>query len=277
MQGRREVRREDARSAAGRRAGTDLESPLRSIPCYILGCLLRPDNRPRRLSGRRPAPRRGKATAGSGSAILPILEDARLMPPMLESRVPGFPCRRGKVRDVYDLGDRLVIVATDRISAFDWVLPTPIPDKGRVLTALTLFWLETLAPPNHLLSTDVRDMPPAFAERAAELEGRTCLVRKARVAPIECVVRGYLAGSGWKEYRADREGVRRGAAAEPAPERTVADRRSSRRRRRRNRVTTRTFRSRRRRGSSAPTRRPTCATGASTCTGGRRTTRGRAA
>ena len=123
------------------------------------------------------------------------------MPPMLESRVPGYPCRRGKVRDVYDLGDRLVIVATDRISAFDWVLPTPIPDKGRVLTALTLFWLETLAPPNHLLSTDVRDMPPAFAERAAELEGRTCLVRKARVAPIECVVRGYLAGSGWKEYR----------------------------------------------------------------------------
>jgi len=120
---------------------------------------------------------------------------------MLESRVPGYTCRRGKVRDVYDLGDRLVIVATDRISAFDWVLPTPIPDKGRVLTALTLFWLETLAPPNHLLITNVRDMPPAFAERAAELEGRTCLVRKARVAPIECVVRGYLAGSGWKEYR----------------------------------------------------------------------------
>ena len=123
------------------------------------------------------------------------------MPPLLESHVHGFPCRRGKVRDVYDLGDRLVIVATDRISAFDWVLPTPIPDKGRVLTALTLFWLETLAPPNHLLSINLRDMPPAFAERGAELEGRTCLVRKARVAPIECVVRGYLAGSGWKEYR----------------------------------------------------------------------------
>jgi phosphoribosylaminoimidazole-succinocarboxamide synthase len=123
------------------------------------------------------------------------------MPTLLESHVSGFPCRRGKVRDVYDLGDRLVIVATDRISAFDWVLPTPIPDKGRVLTALTLFWLESLSPPNHLLSTDLRDMPPAFAARAAELEGRTCLVRKARVAPIECVVRGYLAGSGWKEYR----------------------------------------------------------------------------
>ena len=77
---------------------------------------------------------------------------------------------------MYDLGDRLVIVATDRISAFDWVLPTPIPDKGRVLTALTRFWLETLAPPNHLISTDLRDMPPAF--QAVELEGRTCLVRK---------------------------------------------------------------------------------------------------
>jgi phosphoribosylaminoimidazole-succinocarboxamide synthase len=124
------------------------------------------------------------------------------MPPLLESQIPGYPCRRGKVRDVYDLGDRLVIVATDRISAFDWVLPTPIPDKGRVLTALTLFWLKTLTPPNHLLSTDLRDMPAAFAERVAELEGRTCLVRKARVAPIECVVRGWLAGSGWKEYRA---------------------------------------------------------------------------
>jgi phosphoribosylaminoimidazole-succinocarboxamide synthase len=122
------------------------------------------------------------------------------MPPMMRSDVPGYPCRRGKVRDVYDLGDRLVIVATDRLSAFDWVLPTPIPDKGRVLTALTLFWLERLRPPNHLISPDLRDMPPAFAGRP-ELERRTCLVRKARVAPIECVVRGWLAGSGWKEYR----------------------------------------------------------------------------
>jgi phosphoribosylaminoimidazole-succinocarboxamide synthase len=112
------------------------------------------------------------------------------------------PPRRGKVRDVYDLGDRLVIVATDRISAFDWVLPTPIPDKGRVLTALTLFWLEHLGVPNHLLSGDLRDLPAAFAERAADLEGRTCLVRKAAVVPVECVVRGYLAGSGWKEYAA---------------------------------------------------------------------------
>jgi phosphoribosylaminoimidazole-succinocarboxamide synthase len=123
------------------------------------------------------------------------------MATLLRSDVPGYPCRRGKVRDVYDLGDRLVIVATDRLSAFDWVLPTAIPDKGRVLSALTLFWLDYLGVPNHLLSTDLADMGPAFASRAAELAGRTCLVRKASVVPIECVVRGYLAGSGWKEYR----------------------------------------------------------------------------
>ncbi len=123
------------------------------------------------------------------------------MQPLLQSHVPGIPCRRGKVRDVYDLGDRLVIVATDRISAFDWVLPTGIPDKGRVLTGLTLFWLDYLGVPNHLISTDVQALGPAFAAQAAELEGRTCLVRKAKVVPIECVVRGYLAGSGWSEYR----------------------------------------------------------------------------
>ena len=90
--------------------------------------------------------------------------------PLLQSQVPGYPCRRGKVRDIYDLGDRLVIVATDRISAFDWVLPTGIPDKGRVLTNLTLFWLGHLGVPNHLLSTDVRQMPAAFAARAEMLE-----------------------------------------------------------------------------------------------------------
>src|SRR4051794_6350808 len=124
---------------------------------------------------------------------------------LLQSDVPGVPVRRGKVRDVYDLGDRLVLVATDRISAFDWVLPTPIPDKGRVLTALTLFWLDFLKVPNHLLSIDLRDMGPEFASRADDLQGRTSLVRKARVVPIECVVRGYLAGSGWKEYRQSQE------------------------------------------------------------------------
>ncbi len=121
--------------------------------------------------------------------------------PLLQSNVPGVPVRRGKVRDVYDLGDRLVIVATDRISAFDWVLPTGIPDKGRMLTQLTLFWLDYLKVPNHLISTDVSAMGPAFASHAAELQGRSMLVRKANVVPFECVVRGYLAGSGWKEYR----------------------------------------------------------------------------
>jgi phosphoribosylaminoimidazole-succinocarboxamide synthase len=119
------------------------------------------------------------------------------------SQVAGYPCRRGKVRDIYDLGDRLVLVASDRISAFDWVLPTPIPDKGRVLTALTLFWLDYLGVPNHLLSTNLDEMGPAFAAHREELEGRTCLVRKTQVIPIECVVRGYLAGSGWKEYLRD--------------------------------------------------------------------------
>src|SRR5262245_53740080 len=124
------------------------------------------------------------------------------MPVLLRSEVPGVPYRRGKVRDVYDLGDRLVIVASDRLSAFDWVLPTGIPDKGRVLTALTLFWLDFLKVPNHLLDTDVRRMDAAFAEQADVLQGRTMLVRKTEVVPVECVVRGYLAGSGWKEYRA---------------------------------------------------------------------------
>jgi phosphoribosylaminoimidazole-succinocarboxamide synthase len=121
--------------------------------------------------------------------------------PLLQSEIAGFPCRRGKVRDVYDLGDRLVIVATDRISAFDWVLPTGIPDKGRILSQLTLFWLDYLKVPNHLISTDVAAMGSAFATQAALLQGRSMLVRKAEVVPFECVVRGYLAGSGWKEYR----------------------------------------------------------------------------
>jgi phosphoribosylaminoimidazole-succinocarboxamide synthase len=123
--------------------------------------------------------------------------------PLLQSNISDYPCRRGKVRDIYDLGDSLVIVATDRISAFDWVLPTGIPDKGKVLTGLTLFWLRHLGGSNHLLGTDVRQMPAAFAAQAELLAGRTMLVRKAEVIPIECVVRGFLAGSGWKEYRRD--------------------------------------------------------------------------
>jgi phosphoribosylaminoimidazole-succinocarboxamide synthase len=119
--------------------------------------------------------------------------------PLSQSQVPGYPCRRGKVRDVYDLGDTLAIVATDRISAFDYILTPPIPEKGRILTALSLFWFDWLKVPNHLLSTNLADLPPAF--RTPELEGRTMLVRKTAVVPIECVARGYLAGSGWKEYK----------------------------------------------------------------------------
>ena len=136
-----------------------------------------------------------------------------LLKPLLQSDIPGYPCRRGKVRDIYDLGDRLIIIATDRISAFDWVLPTGIPDKGRVLPGMTRFWLEYLKIPNHLLTMDLREMPGPFAARREELEGRTMLVRKTEVLPVECVVRGYLAGSGWKEYR--REGAVCGLILKP--------------------------------------------------------------
>jgi phosphoribosylaminoimidazole-succinocarboxamide synthase len=120
--------------------------------------------------------------------------------PLLQSQIADFPRRRGKVRDVYDLGDRLVIIATDRISAFDWVMPNGIPGKGRVLTELSMFWFNWLKVPNHVISTDRKDLPKAFQSEV--LKGRTMLVRKTEVIPVECVARGYLAGSGWKEYRA---------------------------------------------------------------------------
>jgi phosphoribosylaminoimidazole-succinocarboxamide synthase len=124
------------------------------------------------------------------------------MPALLQSHLPGVPVRRGKVRDVYDLGDKLLLVATDRISAFDWVMPNGIPDKGRILTQLSAFWFELLGVPSHVISTDIStiDLPPGCDAR--ELAGRSMIVRKCRVAPVECVVRGYLEGSGWKEYRA---------------------------------------------------------------------------
>jgi phosphoribosylaminoimidazole-succinocarboxamide synthase len=111
---------------------------------------------------------------------------------------------QGKVRDIYDAGaDRLLMVTSDRISAFDVVLPNPIPDKGRVLTGLSLFWFEraTDVIPNHLISANVDDFPAGFAEHRDELAGRSMLVHRARMVPIECVARGYLSGSGWKEYR----------------------------------------------------------------------------
>ncbi len=115
----------------------------------------------------------------------------------------SIPKRRGKVRDVYDLGDRLLLVATDRISAFDWVMPNGIPDKGRVLTGLSAYWFRHLKIPDHFLSTDVEEFGIAMIPEEREaLRGRATLVRKARVVPFECVVRGYLSGSAWKEYRA---------------------------------------------------------------------------
>jgi phosphoribosylaminoimidazole-succinocarboxamide synthase len=122
---------------------------------------------------------------------------------LLQSNLP-FPVRRGKVRDVYDLGDQLLIVATDRISAFDCVMPNGIPGKGKILTALSLSWFEKFKDqfPNHLIATVVTDYPPALWEFAPQIAGRSMLVKKADVIPIECVARGYLAGSGWKEYLA---------------------------------------------------------------------------
>ena len=124
------------------------------------------------------------------------------MKPLLRSEIPGLSPIRGKVRDVYDFGDRLLIVATDRISAFDWILPTGIPDKGRVLTQLSRFWFDLLQVPHHLLSMNPADVPLPDGTEIGVLEGRSMVVRKTKVFPIECVVRGYLSGSGWKEYKA---------------------------------------------------------------------------
>ena len=119
---------------------------------------------------------------------------------LLETSLPGLPVRRGKVRDIYDLGDHLLLVATDRISAFDFVLPTGIPDKGRVLTQISAFWFDLLGEPSHLVTTDVEQVPLGDGVDREPLRGRATLCRKTEVVPIECVVRGYLAGSGWKEY-----------------------------------------------------------------------------
>jgi phosphoribosylaminoimidazole-succinocarboxamide synthase len=124
--------------------------------------------------------------------------------PLLETHLPGFTLwRRGKVRDVYDLDDRLLIVTTDRLSAFDVVLPTGIPGKGAVLTQLSLFWFRRLADlvPNHVITAEVDEYGPELAPYRAQLEGRSMIVTKTEPLPVECVVRGYLTGSGWKDYR----------------------------------------------------------------------------
>ena len=127
-----------------------------------------------------------------------------LAAPLLETRLNGLaPQRHGKVRDIFDLGDTLLLVATDRISAFDYVLGSGIPDKGKVLTQLSAFWFartESIVP-NHLLSTEVANYPDGLDEHVEILGGRSMLVRKTKPVPIECVARGYLSGSGWKEYQ----------------------------------------------------------------------------
>ena len=121
--------------------------------------------------------------------------------PLLQSHLPGRTPVCGKVRDIYDFGDRLLFVATDRISAFDWILPSGIPDKGRVLTQLSRFWFGLLDVPHHLLSMNPADVNLPEGTNLEELDGRSMVVRKTKVLPVECVVRGYLAGSGWKEYK----------------------------------------------------------------------------
>jgi phosphoribosylaminoimidazole-succinocarboxamide synthase len=125
--------------------------------------------------------------------------------PLLDSRVTGLaPHFSGKVRDIFDLGDTLLLVATDRISAFDYVLGSGIPDKGKVLTQLSAFWFErtTGIIRNHVVTSNVADFPGELRAHAATLAGRSMLVRKTEPVPLECVARGYLAGSGWKEYLA---------------------------------------------------------------------------
>jgi phosphoribosylaminoimidazole-succinocarboxamide synthase len=123
---------------------------------------------------------------------------------MAEETLPGLKLfNRGKVRDIYDLGDLLLLVATDRISAFDVILPTDIPDKGKILTALSVYWFDVMKDivPHHFISTNVDEFPPACRPHKAKLEGRSMLVKKSTPAPVECIVRGYLVGSGWKDYQ----------------------------------------------------------------------------
>ena len=123
---------------------------------------------------------------------------------VLETNLPGVKfLRRGKVRDVYEVGEHLLIIATDRVSAFDVVLPNGISEKGRILTQISLFWFDQVKDimENHVVATEVKDFPPLLRKYEGILEGRSMLVKKARPMPVECIVRGYLSGSGWKEYR----------------------------------------------------------------------------
>jgi len=120
---------------------------------------------------------------------------------LLECAIPGVPQKSGKVRDVFDLGDRLLMVVTDRISAFDVILPCGVPDKGKVLNQLSLFWMEFFGVKNHLITADVDEYPEVLKPYAEDLRGRSMLVKKVDMVPVECIARGYLTGSGWKEYQ----------------------------------------------------------------------------
>jgi len=120
---------------------------------------------------------------------------------LLECDIPGVPKKEGKVRDIFDLGDRLLLVVTDRISAFDVILPNGVPCKGKVLNQLSLFWLEFFGVANHLVTADVAEYPEALRPYADDLRGRSMLVKKVDMLPVECIARGYLTGSGWKEYQ----------------------------------------------------------------------------
>ena len=120
---------------------------------------------------------------------------------LLECAIPGLPQKSGKVRDVFDLGDTLLMVVTDRISAFDVILPCGVPDKGKVLNQLSLFWLDFFGVKNHLVTADVDAYPAALQPYREDLRGRSMLVKKVKMVEVECIARGYLTGSGWKEYQ----------------------------------------------------------------------------
>lgn len=119
---------------------------------------------------------------------------------LLACEIPGLPVKSGKVRDVFDLGDSLLMVVTDRISAFDVILPSGVPDKGKVLNSLSLFWLSFFKMQNHLITANVEEYPEILKPYAEGLRGRSMLVKKVNMLPVECIARGYLTGSGWKEY-----------------------------------------------------------------------------
>ena len=120
---------------------------------------------------------------------------------LLECSIPGIPQKSGKVRDVFDLGDKLLMVVTDRISAFDVILPCGVPDKGKVLNQLSLFWLEFFGVKNHLITANVDEYPAELQPYKEDLCGRSMLVKKVKMVEVECIARGYLTGSGWKEYQ----------------------------------------------------------------------------